>query len=481
MTAIATAAAAAELSCVVEEVSGAKRRIRFTIPGQAVNSAFTSSAARIAAKARLPGFRPGKVPPSLIERQYAADVRRGALDKLLEDHVFKAISQTALRAVGRPEVESFSDLARGQDMQVAIIIEIIPEVTVVGYQDLTLTVDAFAADEHDFEHALEEKARKQAQWAPVTENAQDGDEVVADFALVATPMESAKPYIESDKRFVIGDSRIPMQVNEAVRGAKPGDEIARNFAVTPDDAHFSASEAVHVSLKVHEIQRMDVPAVDDELAKDLGHADLAALRAAIDQDLQAQAARKNRDQRQMKVLDHLLSVNPFDVPAALVETLVDDQISQMFGHLDAKTQRSLGRFLDGMRTDMRRDAESALRRSLVLDAVAKQLQVQASDEDLQAYIDSDAVPSDADRKTLQNQLAQEGGKHDLTQRVINHKALEQLVASVTWTVDKTVALHGSHDADSDEGDDHDHDHDHDHGHSHDHDHDHDHAHGHSHA
>lgn len=465
----------------IENLSTVRRRIRFTIPAEAVNAAFVSTTAKISAKARIPGFRPGKAPSAMIERQFGVEVRRDVLDRLLQGNVFTAIEEAGVRAVGRPEVESFSDLKRGEAMQVAVVVEVLPEIELTGYEGAELIADEVYADEHDLENALEEKARGRAEWVPVEDGAQPGDEIVVDYVL--TPQGEGEPVSAERRRFTIGDGRAPAQVDEAVLGSKPGDHIEKEVAVEAGDVMFGTVPAVAIDVTVHEVQRQEIPKLDDELAKDLGLPDLDALRAQVQAALDRQVTEANRELRRKVAVDNLLAVNPIEVPSSVTDAFVDEQLERTFGRMAQRDLKGIEDIIKRLRKDLTRDAEAAMRRSLALGEVAKQAKVEASHDEVEARIEDMGAREPLRKDAIRKHYAALDAREELRRRLVNEKAMDHLVAASQWTVGTRKALHQGQDGGpDDEHADHDHaGHDHDHaGHDHaDHDHDHDHA-GHDH-
>lgn len=481
-----------------ESLSSVRRRVRFTIPAQTVTAAFTSTTAKIAAKARIPGFRPGKAPSSIIERQYGVDVRRGVLDKLLQDSVFAAIEAAGLNPVGRPEVESFSDLKRGEEMQVAVLVEVLPDLDITGYEGAELKVDEAFVDDAGIEHALEQKARERAEWVPVEDGAQPGDEVVVDYTLTprGQPEGDGTPVTAEKRRFTVGDKRAPAQVDEAVLGSKPGDTLEKTLDVSADDVLFQGATQVQVQVTVHEVQRLSIPAVDDELAKDLGLDSLDALRAQVTEKLTKEVQETNRELKRRAAVDHLLATNTVDVPGSIIEAYADEQLERTFGRLQQRDLRGVQHIIDRLRKDIARDAEAAMRRSLALGAVAKAANLEASDDEVETRIDELANQEPSRKEMTRKQYSSPEGRDEVKRRIVNEKAMDHVAAAATFTVGKRLPLHeikggegaaaqaavemaedADHAGHDHGGHDHDHaGHDHDHGH-HDHAH-HDHDHGH---
>lgn len=453
-----------KLDVDVEVLGQVKRRLKFSVPQAQVAAAFIQTTAKFAAKVRVAGFRPGKAPAAMIERMHGVEIRRTALDDLLKAWVFKAIQSTGLNPVGRPEVESVGELARDKPLTVQVMCEVLPTLELKGYEGAALTIEPIAADAEDVEDALEQKARDRAEQVPVEAGLQNGDDAVASWTI--TDEGADAPRESADKRRIaIGAEHLPYEINELALKATVGTEISED---RPAEGTLTARK---VTLTVHEAHRTEIPKVDDELAKDLGHADLAALKAAVQAEVDAEVAKRNLDTRRNAAVDHLLANNEVELPQSFVEELVDQQLQQSFGHLDERTLKSLGRFFQQMRADMRKNTEGALRRGLALEALADKLEIIPDDAAIDAKLDELIAQSPSRTERLKREYGNQQGRDELRRRVRSDSAMDELVKLATYTEGAAKTLRAAKAPAPAEmaGDDelmldHDHDgHDHDHG------------------
>ena len=448
------------LDVQIEVLGQVRRRLRFDIPKPAVAQGFAATSLKYANKVRVPGFRPGKAPAAMMERMYGQEIRRAVTEDLLKIWVFKAIQATDLKPVGRPEVESVGELNRDKAFSVVVICEVLPELTLTGYEGAALSVAPVVADDADLEAALEAKARERSEQVAVESDLQNGDDVDASWTIL--PEGAEEPTASETKRhFVLGAPFVPFEVAELLPTAKVGEEIV------VDRAAEGTLPARKVTLTVHEANRTVIPAIDDELAKDLGHADLAALKAAVQAELAAEVAKLNLDNKRNAAVDAILAANVVEVPQSFTDELVDQQLAQSFGHLDEKTLRSLGGFFQQMRKDMRRNTESALRRGIVLDALADKLEIAVEDAEIDAKLADLLAQNPSRAERTKREFQGDSGRDELRRRVRTDKAQDELVKLATWTELEAQTLRAAKAPKQElpEGldDEHDHDHDHDHG------------------
>ncbi len=469
-------------SVEVETLGQIRRRLRYAVPAAHVGAAFGAVITRINAKTRLPGFRPGKAPAAMIERMYGSDIRRQVLDKVLKDTVFKALEQAAVRAVSSPEVEELSELKRDADLQVTVQIEVMPELELTGYQGVALNADSVQMDDDDVAEAMAEKAKERAEMVSIDGPAETGHEVEIDFQAQQVGSDDA-PMAGKKRVVALGSGHLPEEIEAAIVGAKAGDHLEKNVTAGETSRHFTPGSEVQLTITVHDIKHSVTPTLDDELAKDLGFDSLDAWKTSVTKQLQAEASERSQDLQRRAAVEHLLSVNTIEVPRAVVERYVDNQIYSAFGNLPEETRRMLGSYLQSLRGKLAKDAETALRRSLAVEAIAKAQSIEVDDAAADAEIERLKAQSPDRAEAIARQYTAEEEKGSLKVRLQHDQAMDYLVAQATWTIaaPKTLRAARADDAakqaraQSDEHDDHDHDHDHDHEHDHDHDHDHDHG------
>ncbi len=414
------------LDVQVETLGQVRRRLRFSVPQAQVSAAFAQTTAKFAGKVRVAGFRPGHAPAAMIERMHGVEIRRAALDDLLKVWVFKAIQSTDLKPVGRPEVESVGELARDKPLTVQVMCEVLPTLALTGYEGAALTVDTIVADATDVDEALEQKARERAEQLAVETGLQNGDEAVASWTITDEGADAPRETADQ-RRFVVGAEHVPFEVNELALNAVVGTEAV---ADRPAEGTLTARK---VTLTLHEAHRTEIPKLDDEFAKDLGHADLAALRVAVQAEVEADVAKRNLEARRNAAVDHLLAQNEVELPASFVDELVDQQLAQSFGHLDEKMLKSLGRFFQQMRVDMRKSTESALRRGLALEALADKLEILPDDAAIDAKLEELIAQNPSRQERLKRDYQGEQGRDELRRRARSDRAMDELVRLATFT------------------------------------------------
>ncbi len=466
----------------LETLSPVRRRVRFTIAAQHVDAAFRSVVTKLAQTVRVPGFRPGKVPPQVVERQYLADVRNRVLDKLLRDHVFTAIEQTGAKSISAPEIDSISELAKATALEVAAQFEVMAELVLTGYAGAALQCPDIVLDSSDVAAELAQRQKTRTEMVGTDGPAQSGDEVVITYDLTTVGSDTPYQSVQARKTSLDGVG-VPAPVLQAFVGKLAGEVVDTTVTLPPEGSDSMLDSQVRVIGSLEEITRSVVPVLDDELAIDLGYSDLAALTAEVQAGLAKQVEQANFKAREMAAITHLVAVNEVPVPQSMVDRHVDNQLRDLVQRLGDVGKQMQG-FLRNYRQQLMAEARTQLQRSLAVDALADAHQVAISDDDLQAELERVVSENAKQAAAARRHYSTTAGQSELKFGLRNRKAVQVLIDQAQWTTSQTLTLQQwqardrqeQEAADSgDEGEPAEHVHgpdcDHDHGHDHDHHHD----------
>ena len=449
------------MTAKLETLSPVRRRVRFTIAGTQVDGAFRSVVGKLAQTVRIPGFRPGKVPPQVVERQFAVDVRNRVLDKLLKDHVFTAIEQTGAKAISPPEVDAISELAKGMDLEVSAQFEVMAQLVLTGYQGAALSCPQITMDQADIDAELATRLKTQTEMVGTDGPAVEGDKVVISYKLTQGDLGAPYQTVE-DRETSLDPVGVPMPVLQAFVGKLAGEVVDATVMLADD-----TQDMVRVTGSMTEISRAVVPALDDELAKDLGFDDLPALTADVQTLLAKKVEAANKQAREQAAVKHLVAVNDVPVPQSMVERHVDDQMQNLMQQL-GDVGRQMQDFMRSYRGTLMTEARKQLQRSLAIDGIADAHDLQVSDEEAQAELDKMVAENPKQAAATLRHYGTTAGKGELKFGLRNRKATELLIGEAQWTVTETLSLQqwaalarGKEDAEA--GDAHDHDHGHEHG------------------
>jgi trigger factor len=419
------------MKVAVEEIGACKRRLQVEEGPEVVRDAWEKAFKRIQKEARLPGFRKGKVPAGMVKLHFADEVRQEVARHLIPDVYRQALQETKLRPVEEPDLKEVT-LEEGAALKFEALVEIKPAITLGQYAGLTVQHAPRPFEEREVDEALEHLREQHAEFRTVERPADLHDLVIMDYTLTPDGMDART---ETGYGFSIGSGAVMPEVEEAVIGLAAGGE--RTARVRFPDNHRTEAlrgKAGETKVKVTEVKEKVLPALDDELAKTVGQFDtLEALKVEIRKGLQARREAENRRALEDAVTEAVLAGHPVEVPEALVLRQV--------GHLIEHTRERVRR--QGMDPDklpwdygkllqeLKPGAEKAVRRSLVLEAIAEKEGLVPTDADLDAEVEKIAVannrPVPAVRRVMQDSGDLDGLRHSLRET----RTLEFLISKST--------------------------------------------------
>jgi len=419
------------MKVAVEEIGACKRRLHVEEGPEVVQDAWEKAFKRVQKEARLPGFRKGKVPAGMIRLHFADDVRKEVARHLIPDVYRQALQETKLRPVEEPDLKEVM-LEEGAPLKFEAMVEIKPAIELGQYAGLSVTHAPRPFEEREVDEALEHLREQHAEFRTVERPADVHDHVIMDYTLTPDGMD---PRTEAGYGFLIGSGAVMPEVEEAVIGLVAGGERAARVRF-PDDHRNETlrGKAGEAKVKVTEVKEKVLPALDDGLAKTVGQFDtLDALKEGVRKGLQSRRVAENRQALEDAVTEAVLAGHPVEVPEALVLR----QVGHLIEHTRERVRRQgmdpdklpwdYGKLLE----ELKPGAVKAVRRSLVLEAIAEKEGLIPTDADVDAEVEKIAVANNravpAVRRIMQDSGDLDGLRHSLRET----RTLEFLISKST--------------------------------------------------
>jgi trigger factor len=409
-----------------------KREIELEIPAENVSRATEKVARDLARVARIPGFRPGKAPVTLIRRRFADDIQGEVLQSLVPEYLEKVLDEKKLVPVTRPEVDKV-EFKEGEPLKFRAVFEVLPEFELGDYKGLEVQVDAVEAGEAQVDKVLEEMRERAATFVPVEGRAaKDGD-----FALIklsGMPEGGGEP-VEADSIMChIGAEETLESFTENLREANPG-ETKKFQSKYPDDYPDQklAGKTYDYSVEVLAIKEKKLPEVNDEFAKDAageagGVTTVAELRKKILENLGAAKEEQQSSQAREKILEALVKKHDFPVPEALVEHQMDVRLERTVRSLTAQgvDPRAVNVDWVSLRRRQHDRAVDDVKAELLLDRIADAEKIEATDEDVEKEISALAKRSGESATALRARLTKQGALDRMKSKLRSDKTNEWL-------------------------------------------------------
>jgi len=311
-------------------VEGCKHTLEVTVPVEEVEAETGRAVANVQQRAKLPGFRPGKAPVSIIRQHFAADIRRQVLESLIPKHLNNRFEAENLRVVGQPDITEVH-LEPGEPLRFKAEFEVSPQIELQDYKSLTVKYHDPDVTDEDVDKRIEELRHSKAEF--VNEDPRplhDGD-----FAVLALESVSAiegPPVRNEEMTLEVGGGDTLEDFSEQLRGMTPGEEKTFDVHYPEDYGQAKlAGKTVQFRAQVKGVRRKELPEINDEFAQDLGdYRTVDELREAVRKSLFAQRQFEAQQEAKNQLVEKLVDMHDFPVP----ETFVDQQIKN-------RTERAL--------------------------------------------------------------------------------------------------------------------------------------------
>jgi trigger factor len=405
-----------------------RRELDLEIPADEVSKKMESVAKEFARIARVPGFRPGKAPVSLIRRRFADDIKGEVLQSLVPERVEKAVTEQKLTPVSRPQVEKL-DFAEGQPLKFRAVFEVLPDFELANYKDLELEMPVMGITDDDVAKTLEEMRERAAAFAPVEGRpAENGDFV--QLKLLGTPAGSGDPLQADSVLCHIGAEETMEPFNENLRGANTGDH--KNFDVQyPADYPDAklAGKTYHYAVELLGIKTKKLPELNDEFAKDVSDATtLDELKTKLRQGLEAARDQKHKDLLREKVLAAVVKLHDFPVPESLVEQQMDVRLERVVRSLAAQgvDPRAVNVDWVTLRRRQQERASDDVKAELIIDRVASAENIDVTEEELNHELEHAASHSGESAQAIRARLTKQGTLDRMRAKLRSDKTLDWL-------------------------------------------------------
>ncbi len=383
----------------VERLPQSTVRLDIAADEEEFRAALERALRRISQQVQVPGFRPGRAPRALVERRVGrelivAEAQRELMEKLYRE----ALQQYQLVPVSDPQVEIYQD----EPLAFRVEVQVYPQAELDGYRELRIEPREVTVTDEELEEVIGGLRRSQGVWRTPAESRhpQDGDQVIVDIEA----SQGEQPFQEPlrNAAFVLGESNLLVEIDQAIRSLLPGEQTEFDIAFAEDDERINPElrgKTLHYRVVLHEVKERELPELDDVFAQSFGVQSLAELRERVRRDLLRQKAEAARAEVLQAAVEQLLEVAKVEIPPALIDRQVAADLERLRQQLRQKGSsleeflRFQGKSLEEFAQELRPEAEQRLRRYVVLEAFARAEGISVSEEELEEEIERLAVAS----------------------------------------------------------------------------------------
>ena len=408
------------------------RELVLDIPADEVSKAYRTVVGNYRKYAKIPGFRNGKVPETVIKRRFANEIRKDVVDGLLPERFNMAVKDAGVKPVGQPQVTELT-VEDGAPLHVKAVFEFIPEFSIEGYQSVTVDKPSVEVTEEEFQHELAQLRESRATIEPVEEDRAlvDGDWAEINYKGQVDGDAEAGPVAGENSLVEIGGKDTVEAFTTALRGAKPGQELKAEVIYPADYAEPKlAGKTVAYDVEVKAIKKRTLPDLDDDFAKELGaYESFADLEARVREHMANRKRRSVEGETKDRLFAALTERYPFPVPESLVQEQVDARLERGLRALAAQgmdTEQMRKLDFGRLRVAQRDGAIAEVKTSILLNRIAHEENITVSDEELDNELQIAAMQSREPLDTLKVRLTEDGGLDRIREQLRHEKTASLL-------------------------------------------------------
>ena len=409
--------------------------LEIEVPPERVAEAFAAAVRSYSRRASVPGFRKGHVPEPVIRQRFGDQIRDDVLEALLPDALTEAIEERRLSVLGRPRIEDLRWEPPGP-IRFTAKLDVKPAIDPGDWRGVPVEDVSVEPTEEEVRRVLDRLREAHAEFHPIEGRAAaPGDYAVADvsgrFVEILAPGQEPKTFRDEKLTLEVGHTDSMPEINEALRGALPGQTRAFRKTFADDFANDEfRGKTVDYELTLVALKEKRLPELTDELAQSLGDGETAdTLREKVRKSLRLEKEAERRRKFRRAILDALLSRRAIPAPEALVESETEGALRDYARYLAAGGTDPEQADWERLRREARPGAERRVREYLLLDAIARAEGIDVSETEVEAEFKATAARRGADPAALREQLVKSGGLDALRDEMRLSKAVDLLISS----------------------------------------------------
>lgn len=419
-----------EVQISVEEKGEISRDIKIQIPRSLFDERYNSKLRTTGSQAHLKGFRRGKAPRHVVENLYGARIKSDVIGDFVNSAYQDALEEHSLRVVGYPEVQVDS-MEDGEDVKVTASVELFPQPDIKDYESCSFEVffEPFDLDKKvhgEIDRLLEQHASVE----PVEERTQveEGDVIAVDH-VAEIDEKDYEPSRANDEFIDLGLEQLLPKFKEALIGASVGDEVRIDHQMPEKgtDPEIAGKQAIY-KFKVNAINKKILPELSDELAAESGYGEtVAELKSKLQTQFNDERKRYEELARENRLFETIIEKNPFDVP----QKLIDEEIRAILFEarlLDPSKKESYSFDVANLREQFGEGAEFRVRRRIITDRIVEQESLEASDEDVNTWLDAKAEERGESRKKVEAYYHYPRAADNLKNHIVRDMRIKELLA-----------------------------------------------------
>lgn len=397
------------------------RFLAIEVPASSVDDRFKKAFGEYKAKAKIPGFRPGKVPMNIIEKKFANEVGGEVLETLIGESYRQALIQKKLWPLGDPKVSDVK-FDRSTPLQYKAEIEIRPELKLKKYKKFRIEKVVAKVEKKDVDDSIEYMREKMAEFETVERASMKGDLIIVDLLKKYEKLNKLNDDTLENVKIILGDKGVLKEFSEGLVGMKIGEmkDIPVKYPQDYFDKNLAANEITYTAV-VKEIKKRNLPEVNDEfVAKVSPHKTIDEFRDSLKKNLEIQAENEATRNLRGEVIKKVVDANSFDVPISLLNKYLDSVVNDFKSNRENVDESSV-------RNQYRAMGENLIRWNFLYYEIAKAEKITVSTDDRKKWVLNFAATHDLTEEKARELLGKSKRQQDIDESLIENKILEFII------------------------------------------------------
>ncbi len=397
----------------IEDTGPCSKKLTIEVPVEAVEAEMGRVVGKFRKDLRLPGFRRGKVPVSIVKKRFHEEIREEVLSRLLPRYWHQAQAEKDLDPMLPPEIDDL-ELEPGKPMTLVASVDTRPEFQLGDYRNFDLPAENTDPDPGEVEDAVTDLRRRHAEWSTVERSAAHGDLVLARLIDDSAQAESSKPI-----QVELGADGVDEELTLALTGLSAGG--APEYRL-PD-------EEGAMRIAVDAVKEQELPELDDDFAALLGLGSVAELLQATEDSLRRAKVRHLRQRREQSLLEQLRQRHPLSLPGKVVDKQSEDMLQEYAERLHAQGVDLETAEIDwaSMGDKVRPEAERRVHEEVLLDAIAKAESLRLDENEFERFLSAAAAQQESSSLALRQQLSESGRLESLRAKMLRGQTVSFLL------------------------------------------------------
>lgn len=414
----------------IEEVTSTTRKLTINVPADVIQSESNTIYNQLQATAKIPGFRAGKVPQSILEKKFSKNVETEIIEKIVPRFYMEAVKEAKIEPVNYPNVDDRIVIKPGEPLSFTITVEVKPDISDINYEGIVLKGKTAEVEDAEIDKAIESIRESKALYS-VTEDALEEDDMAIITSDAFIDGEPKDEFSHKDYPLVIGSQEMPKEFSTELKGKKKGDELEIKIKFDEDIPNDTLKgKELFCKVKITDGKKKNLPPLDDEFAESAECKNMEELRKKMHDGLKDRKDSQINLEYKQELINELLKRHDFDAPASMVKGEIDSLIDQT--KQDAMRRNETLKSDEELAKELETTAKDNIRSVLILEAIGKKDNIEVTDDDLKKAMEEIASRNNLKTEELTKlYAAREGSLDAMRSRLFADKVMDFILEKST--------------------------------------------------